>query len=480
MTVQPVDECERLTALPTSARLALPALIHRDVQRLLGEHSELVKELVSGLGSPLHFLLPRVFDETVRQFEMALADARVEGLILFAKKSNKARCFVQRCAELNIGVDAASLPELEKTLGAGVPGELIGVSGPAKTAELIRLALRHGCFIAIDCEAELMQVEQFAASANITARVLLRCRSELPGQTQSRFGMTAAERVAAMQRCVRARAHIQLEGFAFHLAGYCPMQRAEMATQMIALCLEGRALGLACHTINIGGGFAVRYVRPPDWQRFLQQQSPSDFHAAKRFKDFYPYGSVSAGAAMLAEILAAPVDGAVSLGASLGRHGIRMMLEPGRSLLDQAGITAFRVQGVKDREVGDDRYAILTTEGTSFSLSEQWFDSEYLPDPILLGVDAEQDDERPFAACVGGSSCLDSDMLSWRKIALPRRVERGDILLYANTAGYQMDSNESPFHDLPLPRKVVLTVDSPRVRWRLDDAADWQPSPKNS
>jgi diaminopimelate decarboxylase len=59
-------------------------------------------------------------------------------------------------------------------------------------------------------------------------------------------------------------------------------------------------------------------------------------------------------------------------------------------------------------------------------------------------------------------------MLTWRKVAFPRRPQVGDLLLYANTAGYQMDSNESPFHELPLPPKVVVTFDGARAAWRLD------------
>jgi diaminopimelate decarboxylase len=130
---------------------------------------------------------------------------------------------------------------------------------------------------------------------------------------------------------------------------------------------------------------------------------------------------------------------------------------------------------VKDRHESEG-YAILTAEGTSFSLSEQWFNSEYLPDPILLGASADLPTQS-FTACVGGSTCLESDMITWRKIAFDRPVRVGDIVVYANTAGYQMDSNESPFHGLPLPRKVVVTLtEDNAMHWRLDEVAAWDRS----
>jgi diaminopimelate decarboxylase len=120
---------------------------------------------------------------------------------------------------------------------------------------------------------------------------------------------------------------------------------------------------------------------------------------------------------------------------------------------------------VKTRTAHDDPYQLLTVDGTSLSLSEQWFDSEYLPDPVLWPA-------RPGVrtpASVGAATCLESDMLSWRRIPLPRAAEIGDLLVYPNTAGYQMDSNESAFHQLPIPPKVVLhSTSGGGFRWTLD------------
>jgi len=56
-------------------------------------------------------------------------------------------------------------------------------------------------------------------------------------------------------------------------------------------------------------------------------------------------------------------------------------------------------------------------------------------------------------------------------VPFPHRPAVGDLLVYLNTAGYQMDSNESPFHELPLPPKVVVEPapePAARPRWRLD------------
>jgi diaminopimelate decarboxylase len=435
------------------------------VQRLLTNHTPLLRELTDGLGSPLHLMLPQVFAESAAAFKQRLHAAGVDGLVLYAKKANKAHCLVERCAPLRLGVDAASVEELTQSLGAGVPGRLIGVSGPAKHPALTRLAIRQDCLLAIDSLEELQACADLAAAEGRASRLLLRWRPD--SQPRSRFGMTDAQLDEGMQMCQARPEQLGFEGFSFHLGGYFPGERASSAHGLIDRCLDARRLGLRAASIDIGGGFAVRYVDPVAWRDFEAQQHADNFHAGKTFDCFYPYAAECHGADMLSAVLDGRNDTGDRVADRLRRDGIRLLLEPGRALLDQVGVTLFRVRGVKDRPDG---YGVITVDGTSFSMSEQWFNSEYLPDPVLLGECRR--DATPYVGCVAGTTCLDSDMVSWRKLRLPRRPLPGDLLVYVNTAGYQMDSNESPFHDLPLPRKVALEFDGDQpVRWRLDDVA---------
>lgn len=456
----------------------LPALQHPLTTTLLTQHRELLTNLSNGLGSTLHVLLPDVFADTVKQFQKSLDAAGVNGFVMFAKKANKGRCFVERCPALGIGVDAASLQEAEQALGCGVPGEHIGITGPGKHPALLNLALRQRCLVAIDSVEELQAFAAQARHSGCRGRILLRCRPA--SQPRSRFGMTHSELNAALQLCVQHLDVLDMEGFSFHLSGYSPEARAQEAHRMIDSCIAARALGLTlCAAVNIGGGFAVRYATEEDWSAFCEQQQPQHYHANKSFGDFYPYYSPAPGAAMLSAILEHRLDGS-TLAQRLRQHAIRLLLEPGRALLDQAGFTVFEIQSVKDRntELG---YGILTVGGTSFSLSEQWFNSEYAPDPLLLSAQPVPDNfsadapnaanaaDTTYAACIGGASCLDSDMVTWRKIRFPQFPHAGDLLVYLNTAGYQMDSNESPFHDLPLPAKVVITMQQGKPSWRMDN-----------
>lgn len=435
---------------------AAPMPAHLDPwERRLLTDPDLLGDLAFAMGGPFHVMYPARVAHNIQAFHAAFTHAGVHGAIYYGKKANKAACIARACAEHGVGVDVASVGELTAALAQGVRGDELMVTGPAKADDLLWLAARHGSLIAVDDPAELDRLAALASSP-APARVLIRV---LPAASASRFGMTSGEIDDALAVC-GSRDSIRLEGFSFHLSGYDAVARAELAGELIARCLHARTLGHPATTVSIGGGFGVDYVPAEAALEFAERVGRQWFHSGKSFDSYYPYHFPVPGAAMLAQILAHE-----DLAGRLRDNAVRLAIEPGRALLAHAGCTVFRVQGSKTRHAHGRPYRLLTVDGTSLSLSEQWFDSEYLPDPVLWPA-------RPGAVTptsVGAATCLDSDMLSWRRVPLPRPAEIGDLLIYPNTAGYQMDSNESAFHELPIPPKVVLH-DAPgeRFRWTRD------------
>ncbi|TDP42493.1 diaminopimelate decarboxylase [Nocardia ignorata] len=428
----------------------MPAYIDAVEQRLLDDPL-LLGDIAEAVGGPFHVLFPERVAVNVGAFQSAFTEGGVDGLVYFGKKANKAACVVRACAESGAGVDVASTGELVAALAQGVRGEDLMVTGPAKSDDLLWLAARHGALIAIDAVDELDRLAALGPPARIVLRVL-------PEGSTSRFGLDRRELEQAI-RAVTSSGPISLSGFSFHLSGYDATARAEQATALVDHCLRARSEGHPADIISIGGGFGVDYLDADSWSRFRETLSDNWFHGGAPAEDYYPYHFPSPGADMLSAVLAHN-----GLAKRLRDNDIRLAVEPGRALLDRAGSSVFRVQGVKTRTAQGHPYDILTVDGTSLSLSEQWFASEYLPDPVLWP-------QRPGATtptCVGATTCLESDLLSRRRIPLPRRAHVGDLLIYPNTAGYQMDSNESPFHELPLPPKVVLRERADRLRWTLD------------
>ncbi|RMI35689.1 Y4yA family PLP-dependent enzyme [Nocardia stercoris] len=429
---------------------ALPAHIEPWEQQLLADPN-LLGDIAFALGGPFHVLYPDRVRDVVAGFRAAFEAAGVDGAIYFGKKANKAACVARACAESGAGVDVSSIGELNSALAQGIRGPELLITGPAKSRDLLWLAARHGALITVDSPAEWDRL----AELGIAAQALSRVR---PPGSDSRFGMTDDEldRILAFP----PGGPVRLAGFSFHLGGYDPIARAELALATLERIRLARVLGHPATVLSIGGGFGVDYVPAGPWRDFVAGVGPHWFHAGKNFESYYPYHQPGSGADMLTTIL-----GHQDLARQLRADGVRLVVEPGRALLDRAGSTVFPVQGVKSRTAHGSPYQLLTVGGSSLSLSEQWFDSEYLPDPVLWPVRPGT----PTAMAVGGSTCLETDMLSWRRIPAPRAAAVGDLLIYPNTAGYQMDSNESAFHELPIPQKVVLH-DAPggRLRWRLD------------
>nr|WP_239476847.1 alanine racemase [Nocardia arizonensis] len=434
---------------------ALPA--HRDPwERRLLDHPELLGDIAFAIGGPFHVMYPARVERNIHGFHEVMRAARVAGDIYYGKKANKSPCVIRACANAGAGVDVSSTGEFAAALAHGIRGTELMVTGPAKSEDLLWLALRHGAKLAVDSVAELDRITALAQTAG-RARVLLRV---LPTASASRFGLDAEELAVAMAILDREGGPVALTGFSFHLSGYDPVARADFAAELVDRCLEARALGHEASVISIGGGFAVDYVPAREWRAFTEGVTRDWFHAGKRFDSYYPYHCAEPGPDMLAAILRHG-----DLAGRLRDNGIRLAIEPGRALLDRAGSTVFRVRDAKTRVAHGAPYRLLTVDGTSLSLSEQWFDSEYLPDPVLW----PRRPGDPTPTSVGAATCLESDMLSWRRIPLPRAAAVGDLLVYPNTAGYQMDSNESAFHELPIPPKVVLyDADGDRLRWRLD------------
>ena len=82
----------------------------------------------------------------------------------------------------------------------------------------------------------------------------------------------------------------------------------------------------------------------------------------------------------------------------------------------------------------------------------------FVIEPKLLCKDKRK--KETIYASVAGNLCLEQDMLTWRKIKFDYIPKHGDLLVYFNTAGYQMDSNESEFHKIPLVKKYIAIKDN--------------------
>jgi len=98
-------------------------------------------------------------------------------------------------------------------------------------------------------------------------------------------------------------------------------------------------------------------------------------------------------------------------------------------------------------------------------LHEQLVGSEFAVDPILLREKSSGDADKGFVGHLVGNLCMETDVLTWRPVRFGRTPERDDIIVFVNSAGYQMDFVEARTHSIPVPQKIALFRKMGSWRW---------------
>ena len=432
----------------------LPPLLAPGPQALLFNQPQALFEWVARFGSPLNIVWPAQLQANVDTLRQAERRHGLSLTLFYAAKANKSQALVRAAVAAGIGVDVSSEHEFNAALRAGANPAALCATGPVKPAPYLRRLLDAGSLVAVDSLDELAELQALAWAAPPAgpARVLLRCR---PGAAAgSRFGLADDELAHAFRRLAGDGRHVQLEGLHAHLSGYSHVHRVEALQQMMAHAAAARTLGLRPRLLDIGGGLPVRYVDPVAYEAFLQAQGPQHYRHGRVPASFYPYGGAMDAGHWLDLLLESPGPDGLPLARALKAQDLALALEPGRSLVDQAGLSVFRIARVKALPGGQH---VLFVEGSSFSACETWFGSEFLVDPVLITPSRrEPRTAGPVRAWVAGHSCLDDDVLTHRLLTFDTLPQPGDLLVWANTAGYQMDLLENEFHRHPMPRRLSV------------------------
>ncbi|CZF85216.1 alanine racemase [Grimontia marina] len=410
-------------------------------------YRQLFPLITNAANTPFHAILPHRIKENINSLKQVLShQLGAQFQVLYAMKTNRSAALVKAAAEEGIGIDVSSLEEFQLALTQGVNGRQCSLSGPFKSEAFLTLALRQEARIVVDSDEELLQIQCLASSIRKSARVLLRWNAEQP---HTRFGMNK-EKLKAASLFADSLSNIELEGAGFHLSGYCPLERGKALSELLDIADALRfGADIRWKAINIGGGYPLRYVEEATWRRFQNAIDKEDFAAGRMPKSFYPYWHPDTMETAVEKVLKEGGNAA-----RLKANRIELIVEPGRALTDGAGFTTFEVLGTKTTNAGD--YCVIV-KGLSFSFSETWFNSEFIVDPLHLPVSEESTDSFiPVRAYIAGQSCLEEDVLTYRKVPFSQMPKAGDLLVFNNTAGYLMDLLETRFHGLPIPNKVVL------------------------
>jgi len=382
-------------------------------------------------GTPAYIYAEDDIRSRAREYREAFEGRGADYEVLFASKSLPCTAAYRLFAEAGLSVDVASGGELHMALKAGFAPDRIHMHGNNKSDEEILFAARTGIrHLILDSFDEIERCERLLEEPQ---RVLIRVTPGIKpsthdyittGQLDSKFGFGLEDGLAAraVER-VLASDKLELVGLHAHIGS----QIFELEPYTLAIRALGELAGDWCRVVNVGGGLGVAYT--------AEDEPPS---------------------------IDAYVDVKVRGVAEVFGERVRILVEPGRSLVANAGVTAYRVGTVK--EIAGVRTYVAVDGGMSDNLRPMLYGARY---EALIADRAAAPAEA--LVTVAGMHCESSDMLV--RDAMLAEPAVGDVLVTPTTGayGYAMASN---YNGVPRPPVVFCRDGASRVVVRRETYED--------
>lgn len=386
-------------------------------------------DLKEQFGTPLYVVDEQLVRERCREYMEAF---RASGLGFQVAYASKAFCVMAMCAlaaEEGLSLDVVSDGELFTALQAGFPAERIHFHGNNKTLEEIEMALdaEIGCFV-VDNFNELHLLQAVAADKNRKVNILLRVTPGVEahtheyistGQTDSKFGFDigngtafeAIELASKQSNLVLLGVHSHIGSQIFEVEGF------QMAVQRVAEFAANvyERLNVAFKVVNLGGGFGIRYI---------DGDTPLE----------------------VSQYVKAITDAVKNHFAQIGYAVPEIWVEPGRSIVGEAGTTIYTVGTSKD--IPGVRKYVAVDGGMTDNPRPALYESKY--EAVLANRANEAAQE---TVSVAGKCCESGDMLIW-DLDLPK-VQSGDLLAVACTGAYNY-SMASNYNRIRRPAVVFV------------------------
>ncbi len=437
---------------------------------------EVVRGLVERYGSPINIHHLPTFNENCINYKKFFDSYGLKYRIFYARKANKSKGLVKQAIESGIGVDTASFKELEQSLFLGGNSETLVLTAAIKTEEQITLAINSGVTIILDNEDECVLTQAVANKIGKMAKVGFRISGFEVDEEKlySRFGFDVDEVVHFIGSYIGENKifnRLNLIGLHFHLDGYSTYQRSISLISCIKIGIRLKQRGFPISFIDIGGGILMNYLEDEnEWLAFderlrsavLKQNKDITFNnnglgytledgKLKGKLNTYPFYNKTNKESFLREILDfIDDDSGLSIASLLCNNDFEIRIEPGRSLLDQVGITIAKVIHRKKDAKGQ------WLVGLEMNMSQMMSSSaDYLLDPYMM-YDTKVSRPEAVGVYFTGAYCLERDVLLKRKIRLPKLPAIGEYVAFVNTAGYMMHFFETEAHLFELSTNLMF------------------------
>lgn len=375
--------------------------------------------IADAVGTPTYVYSRATLVENYRAYAAAFAGS--PHVIAYSIKANANLGVLALLAREGAGADVVSGGELFRALKAGVPPKKMVFSGVGKSREEMRDALKADILMFnVESAAELALLDRVAQEMGVRVPVALRVNPDVDPQTHpyiatglrsSKFGIPIAEAPAEYEKAHRL-AGIEVVGIHMHIGSQlikvAPI--ADALARVVDLAGTLRACGIPIRHLDIGGGLGIRY-------RDEQPASPRE----------------------LAEAVLPAVR-------SLG---VTLILEPGRSMVGNAGLLLTRV--LYNKETGDRRFVVVDAAMNDL-IRPSLYDAYHEIVPVR-----EARGRPSLTVDVVGPICESGDFLAKDRALSP--VAEGDLLavMSAGAYGFAMASNYNT-----RPRAAEVLVDGSR------------------
>ncbi len=385
--------------------------------------------LCKKFGTPLY-----VFDEDTirsrcREFKVEFTKRYSDTAVLYASKAFLNKTLANILMEESLGLDVVSGGELSLAQSVNFPQESVYFHGNNKTADELKLALDWGIGrIVVDNLHELELLNSLAGGRSVRKNILLRVnpgvdphthRYTTTGIVDSKFGLQLANGQAEEAAATAiAASNLNLIGLHCHLgspiAETSPYEAAIDLIFKLAADLKARH-GFIMKEFSCGGGFAVRYTK--------EQQVPDT--------------------AVYAEAITARIAALVK---KLGLFQPKLIIEPGRAIVAQAGVALYTVGSTK--EIPGVRKYVCVDGGMGDNIRPALYEARY---EALVANKASH--EESAKVTIAGKYCESGDILARDVILAP--VSTGDIIAIPVNGAYSIPMS-SNYNLVPRPAIVMV------------------------
>ena len=419
-----------MICLRARLRTRVPAIMHSFEYRngnLFCEDVDLA-QLAAGTGTPTYVYSATTILDHYRRLDQALAE--VPHLICYAVKANSNLGVLSLLAGENSGFDIVSAGELFRVIKAGGNPAQCTFAGVGKTEGEIREALQQNILaFNVESEGELARINAVAATLGVRAPIALRVNPDVDahthkyvstGKSENKFGI-ALGRVMEVYAAAARMSHITIRGVQMHIGSQITQASpfAEATDKMLALVKELKAL-YAIEYFSIGGGMGIVY----------------DPSLASGASDWWETNA-SGGRLTLEAYAEAVVP-------KLKHLGLKILVEPGRLMVGNAGVLLARVQYVKKTAT---KKFVIVDAGMNDLIRPALYESFHEIVPVV---------ERPGAlekVDIVGPVCESGDFFAQDRELPP--LGEGDLIavMSAGAYGATMSSN---YNSRPLPAEILV------------------------